>query len=241
MIEQAEPVGTQTTLDVLVVSPHPDDAELGMAGAILRMKADGFSVGVLDLTSGEPTPFGTPEIRVQETAAATEILGLDWRENLGLPNRTLQATMEARARLAGVFRAVRPRWVFAPYWVDAHPDHTAATELIEAARFWAKLSKTDIPGLPHYPERIYHYYCIHVRQIPQPAFILDISDFWEKKLAAVRCYRSQFIEGRPQDPPTFFDRLRDQAAALGWAIGTRYGEPFASREPIGLSSLRALV
>ena len=84
-------------LDILVVSPHPDDAELGMAGTILKFKAEGRTVGVLDLTSGEPTPFGSPETRIKETAAATAILGLDWRENLNLPNRSLQATLDARA------------------------------------------------------------------------------------------------------------------------------------------------
>jgi len=228
-------------LDVLVVSPHPDDAELGMAGAILTFRSEGWAVGVLDLTNGEPTPFGSPEIRARETAAATEILGLDWRENLGLPNRSLEATLEARTRLATVFRQTRARWIFAPYWVDAHPDHVAATQLIEAARFWAKLTKTDMPGEPYYPERIFYYYCVHLRLIPQPAVVLDISDYWERKAAAIACYRSQFIEGRRQEPPTFLDQLRDQSAALGWSIGTRYGEAFASREPVGLKTLTALV
>ncbi|MGO8688149.1 MAG: bacillithiol biosynthesis deacetylase BshB1 [Thermoguttaceae bacterium] len=228
-------------LDILVVSPHPDDAELGMAGAILKLKAEGRAVGVLDLTSGEPTPFGSPETRIKETAAATALLGLDWRENLGLPNRSLQSTLEARAVLAGVIRQTRPRWLFAPYWIDAHPDHTAATELIEAARFWAKLTKTDLPGQPHYPERIFYYYCVHLRLIPQPAFVLDISEYWEQKRAAIECYRSQFLEGRPAEPPTLIDRLRDQAAALGSSIGARYGEAFASREPVGLSSMAGLI
>jgi bacillithiol biosynthesis deacetylase BshB1 len=228
-------------LDILVVAPHPDDAELGMAGTILKLKSEGMRVGVLDLTTGEPTPFGTPEKRIQETVAATEILGVDWRENLGLANRTLEPTLEARAALARVFRQTRPRWIFAPYWEDAHPDHVAATPLIEAARFWAKLTKTDLPGQPHYPERIFYYFCVHLRLVPQPAFVVDISDFWEKKAAAIRCYQSQFFDGRPQEPPTFLDRLRDQAATWGWAIGARYGEPFASREPIGLSSLKGLV
>ena len=228
-------------LDILVVSPHPDDAELGMAGAILGFKAEGLRVGVLDLTSGEPTPFGSPEIRVQEKAAATAILGLDWRENLGLPNRSLEATLEARAELAGVFRLTRPRWIFAPYWTDAHPDHVAATQLIEAARFWSKLTKTDMPGEPVYPERISYYYCVHLRQIPQPAFILDISAHWDRKEAAIRAYHSQFLAGRSPAEPNLVDRLRDQAAALGAAIGVRYGEAFASREPIGLRSLRTLV
>ena len=228
-------------LDVLVVAPHPDDAEIGMAGAILKFKAEGLSVGVLDLTSGEPTPLGTPEIRARETEAATKILGLDWRENLGLPNRELEPTLEARAALAGVFRRTRPRWIFSPYWVDAHPDHTAAAELIEAARFWSKLTKTEMPGEPHYPERIYYYYCFHLRQIPQPSFILDISDHWDAKQSAIECYRSQFIEGREHESPKFIDRLRQAAATWGFAINTRYGEPFASREPIGLTSTSGLI
>ncbi len=96
-------------LDILVVAPHPDDAELGMAGTIMCALAEGLKVGILDLTSGEPTPFGTPEIRARETAAASEVLQISWRENLGLENRKLEHTLEARARLAGVFRRVRPR------------------------------------------------------------------------------------------------------------------------------------
>ena len=228
-------------LDILIVSPHPDDAELGMGGAILKFKDEELSVGVLDLTDGEPTPLGSPEIRARETAAATEILGLDWRENLGLENRELEPTIEARAKLAGVFRRTRPNWIFAPYWVDAHPDHVAATQLIEAARFWAKLTKTDLPGDPHYPRRIFYYYCVHLRQIPQPAFVLDISDYWEKKQAAIECYRSQFVDNQPADGPKFVDRLKDQAATWGWSIGVSYGEPLASREPIGVNSFRALV
>ncbi len=228
-------------LDILVVAPHPDDAELGMGGAILKFKAEGLRVGVLDLTDGEPTPHGTPEIRARETAAATEALGLDWRENLGLPNRSLEATLDARHQLAGVFRRTRPRWLFAPYWTDAHPDHVAATQLVEAARFWSKLTKSDIPGEPHHPKRIYNYFCVHLRLTPQPAFVLDISDQWEQKLAAIRCYESQFISGRPTEPATFLDQLRDEAATWGKTIGTRYGEPFACREPLGLASLRELV
>jgi bacillithiol biosynthesis deacetylase BshB1 len=228
-------------LDVLVVAPHPDDAELGMGGAILRYKAEGYRVGVLDLTSGEPTPHGSLEIRAQETAAASAILGLDWRGNLELPNRSVQATLEARAALAGVFRQLRPRLLFSPYWVDAHPDHVAAVELIEAARFWSKLSKTDMPGDPHHPSRILYYNCVHLRLVEKPAFVLDISDTWEKKLVSIQCYRSQFITGRPIEAPTFLDRLRDQAAYWGWSIGTRYGEPFSSRESIGLASMRDLL
>lgn len=228
-------------LDLLVIAPHPDDAELGMGGTILKCKADGLRVGVLDLTDGEPTPFGSREIRKSETTAATQILGLDWRCNLGLPNRSLEPTLEARAHLAGVIRLTRPKWLFAPYWVDAHPDHTAAIELIEAARFWSKLTKTDLPGEPHHPSRILHYRCVHLRVVEPPAFVLDISEFWEAKLAAISCYQSQFIIGRSTEPPTLLDRLRDQAAYWGWSIGTRYGEAFDCREAIGLTSFGQLI
>src|SRR5947208_8947371 len=124
------------TLDYLVIAPHPDDAELGAGGAILLLKSQGARVGVLDLTNGEPTPHGSPEIRKRETEAATAVLGLDWRGNLGLPNRALTADLESRRRLAIALREQRPRYVLAPYWEDAHPDHGAASALIDAARFW---------------------------------------------------------------------------------------------------------
>lgn len=227
-------------LDILVVAPHPDDAELGMAGSLMQFQRDRLKVGILDLTNGEPTPHGSPELRAAETARANAVLGNPWRENLGLPNRSLVADLESRAKLAAVFRRVKPRWIFAPYWEDAHPDHVAATQLIEAARFWSKLTRTDLPGEPHYPERIFYYFCVHLRVVTQPAFVLDISDFWETKELAIRSYESQFITGRPTASPTFIDRLRDQAAYWGWSIGTRYGEPFASREPVGLRSFRDL-
>lgn len=155
-------------LDVLVIAPHPDDAELGMGGAILKFKEEGLAVGVLDLTDGEPTPHGSPAIRAEEMTAATAVLGLDWRENLGLRNRFLEPTLDARKQLAEVFRRVRPRWLFAPYWTDAHPDHIAATQLVDAARFWAKLSKSDMSGDPFHPQRIYNYYCVHLKTARNP-------------------------------------------------------------------------
>ena len=219
-------------LDVLVVAPHPDDAELGMGGTIGSMLDDGLQVGVLDLTDGEPTPRGSPEIRAAETAAATKALGLPWREQLGLPNRRLRATLAARASLAAVIRRQRPRWLFAPYWVDAHPDHVAATRLTEAARFWAKLTKCDLPGDPCHPERIFYYSCVHLRVVRMPAFVVDISETWERKWQSLRCYASQLPLDGPR--PTVLDRVDAAGAWWGSTINTLRGEPFFSREPIGL-------
>ncbi|QDV26177.1 bacillithiol biosynthesis deacetylase BshB1 [Aureliella helgolandensis] len=228
-------------LDMLVIAPHPDDAELGMGGAILKMIELGWHVGVLDLTSGEPTPYGDEATRVQETKAATQILGLPWRENLGLRNRFLEPTLEARAKLANVFRRTRPRWLFAPYWEDAHPDHLAATELVDAARFWAKLSKSELEGEPFHPQRIFNYYSVHLKHAAQPAFVLDISEQWERKSQAIAAFESQFTTGKEHIVPSFHQRVRDEAAYWGKMIGSNFGEPFTSREPIALTDLTRLM
>src|SRR5262245_20476218 len=116
-------------LDYLLIAAHPDDAELGAGGTLSELKAQGARVGVLDLTNGEPTPHGSPEIRARETRAATALLGLDWRENLGLSNRSLVADLETRRLLAGKIRELRPRVLLSHYWDDAHPDHVAASAL----------------------------------------------------------------------------------------------------------------
>jgi bacillithiol biosynthesis deacetylase BshB1 len=234
-------MSTLPQLDFLVIAAHPDDAELGMGGTILKMISEGMKVGVLDLTSGEPTPHGSDEMRIRETAAATAILGLTWRGNAGLPNRSVEPTLEARAMVAGYIRQLKPRWIFAPYWDDSHPDHVAATQIIEAARFWAKLSKTEMPGEPYHPERIYYYFGIHLRLAVVPSFIVDISDQWGGKLRAIEAYQSQFVTGRDKIPPTLLDRFRDDAAYWGRLINRRFGEPFATREPLALSSIRDLV
>tara|TARA_R110002049_G_scaffold2750_2_gene21584 strand:- start:413026 stop:413721 length:696 start_codon:yes stop_codon:yes gene_type:complete len=228
-------------LDMLVVAPHPDDAELGMGGTIAKMIDMGWRVGVLDLTTGEPTPHGSESLRRKETARATEILNLTWRGNAGLPNRKLEHTLEARQLIASYFRMLRPRWIFAPYWEDAHPDHVAATGMIEAARFWSKLSKTDMPGERFHPERVYYYYCIHLRLAVQPNWIVDISDHWTRKKESIAAYESQFVTGRPTDSPALLDRLRDDAANWGRLINRDFGEPFATKEPLALKSLQELI
>ena len=220
-------------LDALIIAAHPDDAEIGMGGTILKMLEDDLKVGIVDLTNGEPTPLGTPEIRIQETKAASEVLGVTWRNNLGLPNRKLEHDLAARAALAGIIRKTQPRWLFTHYWVDAHPDHVAACELTEAARFWSKLTKCELPFSPHFPERIFHFWSVHQKTLPHPAFIVDTSKTREAKQKALLCYKSQFppLENGLSVP----ERVAVGDAWWGTMIGTAAGEPFACREPIALS------
>ncbi|MFH1301325.1 MAG: bacillithiol biosynthesis deacetylase BshB1 [Planctomycetota bacterium] len=230
-----------SALDLLIVAPHPDDAEISVGGTILACKQQGLRVGVIELTNGEPTPYGSPEIRVKETAAATAVLELDWRESLGLPNRSLESSLEARRELAAVFRTQRPKVILAPYWEDVHPDHVAASHLTDAARFWAKLSKTDMPGEPYWPPQIYYFWSIHLRIHPKPSFVFDISAHIEQKMQAIRCYQSQMLTGRSTEHPTVLDDIKDRARYWGWTIHRAYGEPFASREEVGLASFQPLL
>ena len=232
---------TLPELDYLIIACHPDDAEIGCGGAILSLKSQGAKVGVLDLTNGEPTPYGSPEIRERECAAATAILGLDWRGNLGLPNRSLVHDLDARRKLlAGMIRQHRPSVLITHYWEDAHPDHVAASALVDAARFWAKLSKTDMPGTPHYPAKILYFPSMHLPQHFKTSFVLDVTPHHERKMQALACYHSQFIAGRPTTPPTAFDDITARARYFGWLIGAGYGEPFLSREEVGVRDLRQL-
>ena len=228
-------------LDYLVIGPHPDDAELGAGGAILLLKSQGARVGVLDLTDGEPTPHGSPAIRRRETAAATKILGLDWRGNLGLPNRSLVADLDARRQLAGVIRQTRPTVLLVHYWEDAHPDHVAASALVDAARFWAKLSKCDLPGEPFSPKRIIYFFSMHLRLHVQPSLVVDVTPYHADKMRALAAYESQFVTGRPTTFPTILDDIRARDRYWGWTIGAVYGEAFVCREHVGLRSLRDLL
>ncbi|NQU75858.1 MAG: PIG-L family deacetylase, partial [Planctomycetes bacterium] len=182
--------------DVLVFSPHPDDAELGMGGTIAKLIAAGWTVAIVDVTTGEPTPHGSEPTRAAETAVANAALGGPVRENLRLPNRWLEATVENRKLLAGVIRRHRPKLLFAPHAQDAHPDHLALHELAMRARFDAKLTKCDIPGSPHYVRRIVHFFCSHLRAHVQPTFLVDITDSVQAKRDAMAAYQSQFYLNR---------------------------------------------
>lgn len=228
-------------LDALVVAPHPDDAELGMGGTIVSLLKSGWKVGVLDLTSGEPTPLGSLEIRARETEAANRALGDPWRFNLGLPNRDLEPTLAHRRAVAAVFRKTRPKLLFAPFWEDAHPDHTAAAKLVEDARFWSKLGKSDIPGAPFHPSRILYYFSVHLKIVERPSFVLDVSRTLDAKVAALRCYRSQLVANQPEGKPGVIDSVVARTRFWGHLAGVEHAEPFASREPVGLNNLDALL
>ena len=225
-------------MQIVVVAPHPDDAELGMGGTIARLVAEGHSVLIVDLTSGEPTPAGTPERRRAEAAEADRLLGTR-RINLGLPNRTLEHTVPTRHALAAVLRRERCEILFAPHPEDVHPDHLAATRVAEDARFDAKLTKCDLPGDPIHPRKLVYYYCTHLRSMPDPTFALDISAYREKKREAILAYRSQVVDHAPNRI------LPDAVDARDRFVGTRLGveaaEPFWCRELPGLRSIDALL
>jgi len=228
-------------LDALVVAPHPDDAELGLGGTIAALIARGWKVGILDLTSGEPTPLGSVEARRAETQAANAALGDPWRRNLGLPNRSLEPTLLHRRAVAEVFREARPRLLFAPFWEDAHPDHTAATKLVEDARFWSKLSKSDLAGEPFHPSRILYYFSVHLRIVERPSFLVDISAHAEAKRRALDAYRTQLVDNQPTGRRAVIDAVFDRTRFWGQIAGVLHAEPIAAREPIGLASLDGLL
>jgi bacillithiol biosynthesis deacetylase BshB1 len=198
-------------------------------------------VGLVDLTSGEPTPFGTPATRRKETAAATKALGLKVRLNLGMKNRELEATLANRVKLAEAIRTLRPRVLFIPYWRDAHPDHLAATELAVQARFHAKLTKTRMKGEPHYPPRVIYYYCTHLKTHADVAFVVDTSEAHAVKLQAVACYQSQFYKGRGVAAGAVVDYVSDTNRYWGRQINRQYAEPFAVQETLGLEDLDVII
>ena len=170
----------------LVIGPHPDDQELGMGGTIIKLVKQGHMVHLVDMTNGEPTPHGSVETRARESAEAAKILGVE-RTLLGLKNREVQHTIEARHKLAAVIRRHKPNVLFVPFPMDAHPDHVAVTRIAEDARFDAKLTKSEIPGEPWHPKRIIYYFCTHLRMNFQPTFCLDVSEQIETKMRAIRC------------------------------------------------------
>jgi N-acetylglucosamine malate deacetylase 1 len=223
---------------ILVFGPHPDDQELGMGGTIAKLVAQGHRVHLVDMTNGEPTPFGSVETRAREAAAAARVLGVE-RTLVGLKNREVVHSVEARHLVAAVIRRHRPDWMFIPYPVDAHPDHVAVTRICEDARFDAKLTKTDIPGEPWHPKRIIYYFCTHLRLNFQPTFCIDVSDSIDAKLAAMKCYHSQLVQN--DKAAHVMDMVRHINEYFGGRIGTAYAEPFFTHEVLGFGGLDQLV
>ncbi|MFG0327416.1 MAG: PIG-L deacetylase family protein [Phycisphaerales bacterium JB037] len=247
---------------VLVVGPHPDDQELGMGATIARLAQQGHEVLLLDVTNGEPTPFGDPATRRAEALRAAEILSPDpakfpgarpvRRLLLGLPNRFVTHDIESRHAVAGVIRAHQAEIIFTPYFEDAHPDHLAVTRIVQDARFDAKLSKIDMPtpvdgwtgeahavGDPLYPRWLFYYYATHLRWVADPNFLIDATGFVAQKIESIRAYHTQFV--LPEKNRRVVEWVEAAATYFGSRIGTDAAEPFYTKEPIGLGGLDSLV
>lgn len=242
--------------NILVVGPHPDDQELGMGASIAKLAEQGHDVLLLDITNGEPTPYGDPVTRAKEADLAAAILSPDTarfpnarpvkRVLLGLPNRYVEHTIEARHKVAGVIRAHQASIVFTPFFEDAHPDHRAVTRIVEDARFDAKLTGVDMPvpegmppGEPTYPKWLFYYYATHLRWVANPSFVLDVTGYVERKIESIRAYHTQFV--LPEKNRKVVDWVEASATYLGSRIGVAAGEGFYTKEPVGLGGIEGLV
>ena len=235
-----------TALDLLAIVAHPDDAELTCGGTLIKAARMGRRTGVLDLTAGEMGSRGSAELRASEAAEAKAILGVSVRETLGLPDSGITNTPETRRLVAGVLRRLRPRIVIAPAPAPfgRHPDHRVAAELIRDAVFVSGLRKLDDALPPFRPHKVVHSITYREDHL-KPTFVVDISDTFEDKLAAIRCYRSQFDDALqagevyPNGEP-LYDVVRHQAAHYGTLIRVRYGEPFYTTETMRVDDITAL-
>jgi len=219
--------------DAVCVGAHPDDVEIGMGGTVAKMTAAGLRVAIVDLTNGEPTPRGSVETRARESAAAAAALGAG-RTTLTQPNRYLMDTVEARTELAEILRGLRPRMLFVPYPVDAHPDHVAASRIATAARFYSKFTKTDMAHEPFYPSRVFRYMAVHQRIVAEPSFVVDIGEYLGVKLEALRCYESQFTANETN--AGVIPMMEAMAHSWGTMANVAAGEPFFALEPIALTT-----
>jgi N-acetylglucosamine malate deacetylase 1 len=231
-------------VDVLAIAAHRDDVELTCAGTLLRAADAGRRTGILDLTAGETGTRGSAELRAQEAARATEVLGVSERRNAGLPDAHLQNTDPMRRVVVEQIRHFAPRVVILPYPVGRHPDHRVASELGRDACFLAGLAKYDAAGAPHRPFKI--LYALSYREDPvKPTFVVDITPQFERKMAAIRCYASQFDGAKAAGEifPTgqdLYSLVETQNAHYGSLIRTRYGEPFFTDETMAVDDVTAL-
>ncbi len=225
-------------VDVLALSPHPDDAELGCGGALVLSVAEGHRVAIADLTLGEASTRGTVAERQEERREAGHRLGIHARLTVGLPDGRIGTDAEHRLALIRLIRELRPRVVLAPYWQDRHPDHAAAGTLAREACFLAGSGRIG-EGRPHRPRHLYHYMLHHPFV---PSFVIDVSAIWEHKLAALAAYRSQFSTdflGNLTELSTgsFLRVVEARAVVHGAMIGVAYGEPYLAAGPLGMKAL----
>lgn len=232
-------------LDIVFTAPHPDDLEITMGGTIAKLVKQGYRVGMVHMTNGEPTPRGTPETRMKEMRSAADILGVQVCEMLDIPNRVLMDGPEARYRVATVLRRYRPKVLvgMAGRTPSASPDHYQAQLITEASRFYAQLTKWEERFDGTEPFRIDHLVYRPVRLAAEvhhwhSQFVVDISDTLEQKLEAVRCYRSQFDGERLAGLEHY---IRSGAGVDGSMIGVRYGELYALPRPLGVTDMVALL
>ncbi len=232
-------------LDVLAVMAHPDDAELLCGGSLARSVKAGERVGILDLTRGEMGSWGTPESRAVEAHNAADVLGVEVRRNANLPDGCLENTQEARAALASIYRELRPRVLVTHWRVGRHRDHRVAAELARDAAFLAGLKNFPAEGDPFRPSKIV-YATLFREDADDPRFVIDISDTFETKLEAIRCYSSQFDdrpgmgEVLPAGDRPVYDQIAAHCAVAGSRIRVLYGEPFWSEETLSMQSLGSL-
>jgi bacillithiol biosynthesis deacetylase BshB1 len=226
-------------LNIITVGSHPDDVELGMGGSILKFTEAGHQVTIVDLTNGEPTPRGNPETRKKESIKSSRILGIEERITLNFPNRYLQDEIEVHQELAEIIKKIHPDILFVPYWIDAHPDHIAASKIGETARFYGKFTKIELNEKPFYVKKIYYYVTSHLKISFKPSFVMDISKEMEMKIEAVRCYESQF--GPSPKGHQIFEWILNTNRYWGNLIGKEFAEPFISQEEIGIQNIEALL
>ena len=218
-------------IDLLVISPHPDDAELGMGGTLARAKAEGRTTGIIDLSRGEAATKGSPEERSREAAAAAKVLRLDVRRNLGWPDSRIMDSEDRRLQLAHVIRELMPQVVVAPNGADRHPDHVSAARIVPAAVHLAGLRNSPLSGEPFKPRELFFY----MGNGPfEASLVVDTSDYIEVWEEAVRCYRSQFTGEAASETvtPDIYRRRRGRAAYWGTFIGAAYGEPLLAPRPV---------
>ncbi len=233
-------------LDVIAVGAHPDDVEIGCGGTLAQMVRQGYRVGIVDLTDGEPTPLSPgPEVRLQEAQEAARILGVQIRETLPLPNRRLFDSFETRVALASVFRRYRPRLVIgiADRTPMASPDHWQAMQITDAAVFYSRLSKWDefFPGLPVHRIQKQLWYPLGLQTLNHPpgggSFVADISATLATKIESIRAYRTQF----PPDKDRVFRLVEGQGRMLGASAGFEAGELLIASTTLGISNVVATV